>query len=75
MSNSDNLLELLDIYIDMVEKQDEIIYQLSSYLKDQAIELAHLRNLHDYVGEDEAIDEKRRILHACMKDYQESRQK
>ena len=39
------MLELLEIYTDMTEKQGDLIYQLGQIVKKQAIELAHLRNM------------------------------
>ena len=33
MSDEDNFLELLEIYMDMAEKQDEIIYRLGKVTK------------------------------------------
>ena len=39
-----NWLELLDMYIDMVEKQDEIIARMSKIISRQAQELQLLRN-------------------------------
>ena len=38
-------LEVLDTYMDMVEKQEEIIYRLSKIVKRQAYEIAHMKNV------------------------------
>ena len=46
-----NLLELLDMYIDMVEKQDEAIHQLSELVKKQAYEIAHMKNICGFSGD------------------------
>lgn len=46
-----NLLELLDMYIDMVEKQDEAIHQLSELIKKQAFEIAHMKNICGFADE------------------------
>lgn len=43
--SDDNLLELLEMYIEMTERQDEIIHKLSVVVARQATELAHLRNM------------------------------
>ena len=43
--SDDQLLELLDLYIDMTEKQDETISKLSRIVARQATELAHLRSV------------------------------
>ena len=42
---NDRMLELLEIYTEMTEKQGDLIYQLGQIVKKQAIELAHLRNM------------------------------
>lgn len=43
--SEDEVLELLGIYMDLTEKQDEIIVRMSRHINKQATELAHLRNL------------------------------
>lgn len=45
------LLELLELYIDMVDKQDEAIHRLSEIIKKQAYEIAHMRNLYGFIDE------------------------
>ncbi len=42
--DEDNFLELLDLYMDMVEKQDEIIYRLGKIVARQATDLKLLQN-------------------------------
>ena len=67
----ENNLELLELYMDMVEKQDEIIYRMSHLLKDYAIELAHLRSASGFFEEipEQEMDE--RILSECIDQYNE----
>lgn len=55
MNNDENLLELLEIYMDLVEKQDEIISGLSKMLKKLATDLQHYKNLSTVFG-DEQLD-------------------
>ena len=43
--SDDELLETLELYIAMTEKQDEIIHHLNQIIRKQATELAHLRNI------------------------------
>lgn len=43
--SEDQVLELLDIYMTLTEKQDEIIARLSAVVAKQATELAHIKNL------------------------------
>ena len=42
-NQDDNLLELLDFYMDMVEKQDEIIYRMGKSLPDRQLILNSCR--------------------------------
>lgn len=67
----ENNLELLEIYMDMVEKQDEIIYRMSHLLKEYATELAHLRSVSGFFEEnpEQKLDEG--ILSECIEQYQE----
>lgn len=67
-----NLLELLDMYIDMVEKQDEAIHQLSELVKKQAYEIAHMKNICGFSGEKtpDEIEEDRLAQEALAK-YEE----
>lgn len=39
------MLELLEIYMNLVERQDDVITQLNKIIKRQAMDLAHLQNL------------------------------
>lgn len=48
--NDGNLLELLDIYITMTEKQGEVISKLSETVKKQAYEIEHFRNMYELSG-------------------------
>ena len=51
------VLELLEFYEDLIEKQDEIIVRQSRFIKSLATELAHLRNmLNVEASEDERLD-------------------
>ena len=42
----EKLLELLELYMDMNEKKDEVIDRMGDLLYKQAQELAHYRNLY-----------------------------
>ena len=43
--SDDELLETLELYIAMTEKQDEVIHHLGEIIRKQATDLAHLRNI------------------------------
>ena len=70
----ENNLELLELYMDMVEKQDEIIYRMSHLLKDYATELAHLRSASGFFEEipEQKMDE--HIVSECMDQYEEMKE-
>lgn len=65
-------LEVLDTYMDMVEKQEEIIYRLSKIVKRQAYEIAHMKNACGFSEEkaQEEIEEDRLAQEALSK-YEE----
>ena len=45
MMDENQVLELVEFYEDMIEKQDEIIVRQSRFIKSLATELSHLRNM------------------------------
>lgn len=57
--DEDNMLELLELYMDMVEKQDEIIYRLGKIVGRQATDIQLLKNDREFsddkLTEDTAI--------------------
>lgn len=57
--DEDNMLELLELYMDMVEKQDEIIYRLGKIVSRQATDIQLLKNDREFsddkLTEDTAI--------------------
>ena len=55
--DENQVLELVEFYEDMIEKQDEIIVRQSTFIKSLATELSHLRNmLNVEASEDERLD-------------------
>ena len=69
-----NDLELLEIYMDMVEKQVEIIYRMTALLKSYVREIHNLRTINGFfeVDSNQEIDEK--ILEECMDQYEEMKE-
>lgn len=65
-------LEVLDTYMDMVEKQEEIIYRLSKIVKRQAYEIAHMKNVCGF-SEEKAQDEieEDRLAQEALSKYEE----
>ncbi len=71
MDDNGYLLELLDILMDALEKQDEIIYRFGQIIKRQATDLALLRN--DAAFESE--DQDKAIAEEILEDYKKSKDK
>lgn len=46
--DEDNMLELLELYMDMVEKQDEIIYRLGKIVARQATDIQLLKMTRNF---------------------------
>jgi hypothetical protein len=67
--DEDNILELLDLYMDMVEKQDEIIYRLGKIVARQATDLQLLKNDREF--SDTKLDEDMAIADEVMDQYHE----
>lgn len=65
--DEDNFLELLDLYMDMVEKQDEIIYRLGKIVARQATDLKMLRNDREF--SDTKLDEDVAIANEVIGQY------
>ncbi len=72
MGNQDvNLLELLDFYMDMVEKQDEIIYRMGKIIARQATDIKLLQNDREF--SDEKLEEDMAIAQEVVEQYKEAR--
>ncbi|MCD8011671.1 MAG: hypothetical protein LUG99_00565 [Lachnospiraceae bacterium] len=69
MCDEESFLELLEIFMELNEKQDEIIVRLSRLLSKQATELAHLRNLMN-VEASEDMQKDENILTEVMEEYE-----
>ena len=69
MYEDDSMLELLEIYMELVEKQDEMIYRLSKVVKRQREDLALLQN--DAKFSDEALDQDIAIIKEVGEEYQD----
>lgn len=65
--DEDNVLELLDLYMDMVEKQDEIIYRLGKIVARQATDLQLLKNDREF--SDKKLDEDVAIANEVVEQY------
>ena len=71
--NGDYILELLDILMDALEKQDEIIYRFGRIIKRQATDLALLRN--DAECENPCQTQDEAIAEEILEDYKKSKDK
>ena len=70
-NQDDNLLELLDFYMDMVEKQDEIIFRLGKIVARQATDIKLLQNDHEF--SDKKLEEDMAIAQEVMEQYKETK--
>ncbi len=69
MDENDTILELLEIYSEMVERQDEIIYRLGQIVKRQATDLELLRN--DAKFSDEKLNLDMEIVDEVIEQYKD----
>ena len=67
--DADDILELLDIYQDMVEKQDEIIYRLGKIVARQATDLQLMRNDKEF--SDPKLEEDVAIVNEVIGQYKD----
>ena len=65
--DEDSILELLDIYQDMVEKQDEIIYRLGKIVARQATDQQLLKNDREF--SDEKLEQDIAIADEVIEQY------
>ncbi len=65
--DEESILELLDIYQDMVEKQDEIIYRLGKIVARQATDLQLLKNDREF--SDEKLEQDIAIADEVIEQY------
>ncbi len=72
--NEDSLLELLEMYMDMVEKQDEVICRLGRIVSRQATDIQHYKNLYNIEAEEDRIFEMdKKIAGEAMKEYEKAK--
>lgn len=70
-SQDDSLLEILDLYMDMVEKQDEIICRMGKIIARQATDIKLLQNDREF--SDEKLEEDMAIAQEVVEQYNEAR--
>lgn len=69
----ENVLEVLEIYMDMVEKQDEIISKMGRLLNEYATELKHLQYANGFFEVSESLQKEMRALNNNLEEYRTSR--
>lgn len=74
-----SLLELLEIYMELVEKQDVAIYHMSKVIKKQATEIQHYKNLHGFLDFSEVsnpvgLDTDIRAANEALAEYEKEKQ-
>ncbi len=70
-NQDDSILELLDFYMDMVEKQDEIICRMGKIIARQATDIKLLQNDREF--SDEKLEEDMAIAQEVVEQYKEAR--
>lgn len=71
------LLELLEIYMELVEKQDVAIYHMSKVISRQATELQHYKTLHGFLdySEPRAAQDDARAAAEALEEYEMAKNK
>lgn len=72
--NDGSLLELLELYMDIVTKQDTVIFHMSNVIARQARELQHIKTLHGFLDYPGKADSEMEAAEAALKDYQKSKE-
>lgn len=65
----ENFLELIDIYMDMVEKQDELIRRMGRIISKQAQTLQLIKNDKEFSNP--KLDEEIAIMESAKSDYED----
>ena len=68
--DEENIIELLEFYNDMFEKQEEIIYRMGKLLKDYAYQLHNSKTVYNYMDENPGQQQEAAILDECIKEYE-----
>lgn len=72
VDGEEGILEILNVYMDLAEKQEEVIYRLSKIVKRQAYELKHLRDVYGFFEENpEKNLEDENLAKEAMEQYEE----
>lgn len=72
MPDEESFLELLDIYMTMVEKQDEIISRLSKIVIRQASDLEQYKIVHGFMDIDDANQKEVEETYQKIEEYKNS---
>lgn len=72
MPDEESFLELLDIYMTMVEKQDEIISRLSKIVVRQASDLEQYKIVHGFMDINDAEQKEVEEIYQKIEEYRNS---
>lgn len=72
MPDEESFLELLDIYMTMVEKQDEIINRLSKIVVRQASDLEQYKIVHGFIDINDAEQREVEETYQKIEEYRNS---
>lgn len=77
--SEESLLGLLEIYMELVEKQDVAIYHMSKVIAKQATEIQHYKNLHEFFDFPDApvsvgLESDKREVDEALAEYEKEKQ-
>lgn len=67
----EELWELVEMYMELAEKQDEVIFRLSSMVKRQAIKIEHLKTAYGFFEEDNEVEEEKKLMEEALEEYKD----
>ncbi|MCD8364702.1 MAG: hypothetical protein LUC83_02585 [Clostridiales bacterium] len=65
-----NIMELLELYMDVSEKQDEVIFRLASIVKKQAREIKHMRSVYGFFEENPSDLQEEQLADETLRQYE-----
>lgn len=72
MPDEQSFLELLEIYMGLVDKQDDIIRHLSKIVARQAADLEQYKMMHGFLDLDEEAQQEAEETYNKIEEYQKS---
>ncbi len=70
---NDQLIELLELYMDLAEKQDVVIFYMAGMLRRQASELKNYKELCGFIDMELPADDDTEVLKEAMQDLEQAK--